>query len=165
MKQGTGLKTARSILLTVLSLSLLGSGLMGCTDSNNQKAAKENSAKTHPSDKKGVSFTNLEDGQTLKLPATVKFEAHGMKTAQAGKGDLSEKNAGHHHIIIDKGPVAQGEKIPSDKHHRHFGGGETQAQLKDLEPGKHQLTLQFADGVHRSYGKKWSDTITVHVKE
>jgi hypothetical protein len=33
-----------------------------------------------------------------------------------------------------------------------------------LTPGKHTLTLQFADFAHKSYGEKWSQTIEVEVK-
>jgi hypothetical protein len=29
---------------------------------------------------------------------------------------------------------------------------------------RHTLTLQFADGAHRSYGPKWAATLTVNVK-
>jgi Domain of unknown function (DUF4399) len=33
-----------------------------------------------------------------------------------------------------------------------------------LTPGKHVLTLQFADGIHRSYGGQMASTINVTVK-
>jgi len=52
--------------------------------------------------------------------------------------------------------------VPTDAKHLHFGKGETQAQVT-LPPGRHTLTLQFADGAHRSYGPKWAATVRVNV--
>jgi hypothetical protein len=52
--------------------------------------------------------------------------------------------------------------IPTDDTHRHFGKGDTEAVL-DLPPGNYKLTLQFADGLHRSYGKDLSATINIKV--
>ena len=40
--------------------------------------------------------------------------------------------------------------------------GQTEAVL-DLPPGDYKLTLQFADGLHRSYGKDLSATINIKV--
>ncbi|MCA9543181.1 MAG: DUF4399 domain-containing protein, partial [Myxococcales bacterium] len=68
-----------------------------------------------------------------------------------------------HHIIIDGEGVAQGQVVPKDDKHIHFGGGQTETEL-ELTPGKHTLTMQFADGAHMSYGPKMSQTITVEVK-
>ena len=53
--------------------------------------------------------------------------------------------------------------IPKDETHLHYGDGATKATVK-LPPGKHQLTMQFADGAHRSYGPAWAATITVEVE-
>jgi len=52
--------------------------------------------------------------------------------------------------------------VPFDDKDLHFGKGQTEAQVT-LPPGRHTLTLQIADGAHRSYGPKWSTTITVNV--
>ena len=49
-----------------------------------------------------------------------------------------------------------------DRTHIHFGGGQTEADV-ELTPGEHTLTLQFANGMHQSYGADWSKTITVTV--
>jgi hypothetical protein len=51
-----------------------------------------------------------------------------------------------------------------DSVHIHFGRGQTEKELS-LPAGKHKLTLQFADGLHRSYGSKLASTITVTVKK
>ena len=42
----------------------------------------------------------------------------------------------------------------------HFGKGLTEASIK-LAPGDYKLTMQFADGLHCSYGKKWAATISI----
>src|SRR5437868_2045287 len=97
-----------------------------------------------------VSFENLKDGDTVTSPFTVKMSVEGMKVEPAGT-DINSKTAGHHHLIVDGGPLKKGEVIPVDATHLHFGKGQVTTELS-LSPGEHTLTLQFADGTHRSFG-------------
>jgi hypothetical protein len=107
-----------------------------------------------------VYFIEPKDGATVSSPVHVKFGVEGMKVAPAGTmGD----NSGHHHLLIDGGPVQKGLVIPADDKSIHFGKGQTETDVK-LPPGDHTLTMQFADGAHRSYGPEMSQTIKVHVK-
>lgn len=108
----------------------------------------------------GVYFENLEDGQEVGTSVLVKMGVSGMEIKPAGE---IVKGTGHHHIIIDGGPIKTGEVVPADKTHIHFGKGQTETTL-ELEPGQYTLTLQFANGVHQSYGPDWSKTITITVK-
>ncbi len=107
-----------------------------------------------------VFFVAPADGATVSSPFTVKFGLTGMEVKPAGE---LIPNTGHHHVIINGGPVKQGEGIPMDETHRHFGKGQTETELT-LAPGTYKLTLQFADGAHQSYGPALSKTITVTVK-
>lgn len=59
--------------------------------------------------------------------------------------------------------MPEGDAIPFDDTHLHFGKGQEAADVQ-LAPGKHTLTVQFADALHRSYGEAWRSTITVNVK-
>ncbi|MDQ7728939.1 DUF4399 domain-containing protein [Halomonas sp. SpR8] len=111
--------------------------------------------------KEGVDFVTPEDGAELSNPIQVEMGVSGMQIEPAG---TMEEGTGHHHLIVDGGPIAEGEVIPADDTHIHFGGGQTSYELT-LPPGEHTLTLQFADGAHRSYGADWSSTITVDVVE
>ena len=111
-----------------------------------------------------VSFTNLKDG--VKVPQTflVKFGVEGMKVVPAGQA-LDDKTCGHHHIIVDspKGYIDEGVVVHADEKHIHFGKGQTETKLT-LSPGKHKLSLQFADGAHKSYGKSLATSIHVEVQ-
>lgn len=109
-----------------------------------------------------VYFITPKNGQTVPTQFKVKFGLKGMKVRPAGE-DVNEKTSGHHHLIIDSGAIPEGEVIPSDATHLHFGKGQTETEVT-LTPGKHKLTMQFADGAHRSYGEKMSATIEVTVK-
>jgi hypothetical protein len=109
-----------------------------------------------------VWFISPKDGATVKSPFKVKFGVKGLKVRPAGEA-ADEKTSGHHHLIIDGQPVAEGEVVPNDETHKHFGKGQKETEVT-LQPGDHTLTLQFADGAHRSYGEKMSQTIHVHVK-
>ena len=82
---------------------------------------------------------------------------HGVRRAGP---DVS--GSGHHHILIDSGQMKAGEVVPSDATHLHFGKGQTSAVVP-LSPGKHKLTLQLADGLHRSYGPALSASIAIYV--
>jgi hypothetical protein len=53
--------------------------------------------------------------------------------------------------------------VGADATHIHFGKGQEETEL-ELEPGEYTLTLQFADGFHRSYGEKMSTTIKITVE-
>ena len=108
----------------------------------------------------GVDFIQPKNGETVSQTFVVKFAVKGMKIAPAG--DMSA-DTGHHHLLIDTPDVPEGTVIPMDDQHRHFGKGQTETEIT-LAPGRHRLTMQFADGAHRSYGEKFRKTIEVNVK-
>jgi|SRR5579859_5220397 len=108
-----------------------------------------------------VYFKNLKNGETVKSPFKVDMGVEGEKIDTAG---AIVAGSGHHHLLIDAGDsIPAGTVVPKDEHHLHFGKGQTSTEVT-LPPGTHVLTLQFADGIHRSYGGKLATTITVTVK-
>ncbi len=114
----------------------------------------------HAQSQARVYFVEPKDGATVTSPVHVKFGVDGMKIAPAG---TMTEGTGHHHLVIDGGPVPKGTVVPADDH-IHYGKGQTETDVK-LPPGDHTLTMQFADGAHRSYGPEMASTITVHVKQ
>ena len=116
----------------------------------------------HPAFASKVYFENLKDGATLKNPVIINMGVDGMKIRPAGQ-DANDKTTGHHHLIIDGGPIKAGDVIPTDAKHLHFGKGQTSTEL-NLPPGEHTLTLQFADGAHRSYGPGMATTVKIKVE-
>lgn len=110
--------------------------------------------------KQRVFFKNLKDGQVVASPVAVEMGVEGMTVGKAGE---IKEGEGHHHIIVDGAAVTTGEAVTKDDTHIHFGAGQTEASVP-LTPGKHTLTLQFADGAHRSFGPDLSSTVTVEVK-
>lgn len=107
-----------------------------------------------------VDFANLRDGDTVTSPFVVRFVVKDMEVVPAGE---VKPGTGHHHILIDIPAVADNSVIPADAQHKHFGKGQTETELT-LPPGEHTLSLQFADGLHRSYGEAYRKTIRVTVK-
>jgi hypothetical protein len=114
---------------------------------------------TAPADAK-VMFTAPKNGETVPQKFKVKFAVKNLKVEKAG---VAKSGAGHHHLIIDGTGEPSGSVVPKDATHMHFGDGQTETEIT-LPPGKHTLTLQFADGAHMSYGPALSQTITVNVK-
>lgn len=81
----------------------------------------------------------------------------------APKGVVSP-DAGHHHLLVDTELPPEGEKIPSDRNHLHFGAGETEARI-ELPPGKHTLQLLLGDHDHVPHDPPvYSKKITITVK-
>jgi len=108
-----------------------------------------------------VFFANLKDGQIVTSPLTIEFGVEGMEVVPAG---AVTENTGHHHLLIDHDFSPAGMVVPpADSTMLHFGKGQLSTTI-NLAPGKHKLTMQFANGVHMSYGEKMSSTITVSVE-
>jgi hypothetical protein len=118
-------------------------------------------AKQAPSGPPSVSFTEPIDGAAVSGKFQVKFAVSGMEVKPAG--DMTP-NTGHFHLLINKPGVKQGESIAFlDQQEIHFSQGQTETPLF-LLPGRHQLTVQFANGAHESYGVAMSRTINITVK-
>lgn len=127
-----------------------------------QPASGDKAAKA-PKEGEGVYFAMPNEGSKVTETFTVAMGVNGKKVAPAGT-DVPNKGLGHHHVIIDGKPVPAGQPVPADATHIHFGKGQKETTLT-LAPGKHTLTLQFADGAHVSYGPEWSKTINVDVQK
>lgn len=107
-----------------------------------------------------VYFKNIADGDVVSSPVKIEMGCEGMEVIAAGP---IKKGTGHHHILINKGFMEVGEVIPMDATHLHYGKGQTEATL-ELEPGTYQLTMQFANGVHESFGEQMSSSISITVE-
>lgn len=107
-----------------------------------------------------VFFANLQDGDTVTSPFLVEFGIEGMAVEPAGEVN---EGKGHHHIIINGDYISAGGTVPADSVNIHYGAGQTSDSL-DLLPGNYQLTMQFADGYHRSYGEQMAASISVVVQ-
>jgi hypothetical protein len=135
----------------------------------NTNAPAEPPAMTAPADKSDVKgavkmakvmILEPKDGATVSKKFKIKFGLEGMTIANAG---TMTPGTGHHHLIVDGAAIPKGQPVPTDAKHVHFGKGQTETEMT-LPPGKHTLTLQFADGAHLSYGEMMSQTIHITVK-
>jgi hypothetical protein len=109
-----------------------------------------------------VFFIAPKNGDTVPTTFKVQFGANNL-TVKPALEDIENKNAGHHHVLVNLDSIADGQAIPFTEQHIHFGKGQTEAEIT-LKPGTYKLTLQFANGAHVSYGQRLSQTISVTVK-
>jgi hypothetical protein len=109
-----------------------------------------------------VKFLSPTDGAKVPTTFAIKMGIEGMAVRPAGE-DAKEKTSGHHHILVDGNPLPIGAMVPKTEKHIHYGKGQTETELS-LSPGQHTLTLQLADGAHRSYGPSLSHTINITVE-
>lgn len=116
-----------------------------------------------------VFFKNLSEGQEITLPFVVEFGVEGMEVEPAQGVNA---NKGHHHLFVDQGAVPANTMVPMGKEgegYYHFGKGQILDTLSIekypmLSKGSHKLRLQFANGLHMSYGPAMSAEVTVNVK-
>lgn len=108
----------------------------------------------------GVSFLNIVGGSKITSPFSLEMGVEGMIVEPKG---TPREGYGHHHLLINDDFAPAGTVIVADETHIHYGGGQTSDSVA-LDPGTYKLTLQFADGMHVSYGENWSKTITVNVQ-
>ena len=92
-----------------------------------------------------VYFIAPADGARVTAPFVVRFGLSGMGVAPAG---IQVEHTGHHHLLVDV-PVLppEGQPLPNDAQHLHFGKGQTETTLT-LPPGKHTLLLVLGDSLH-----------------
>jgi Domain of unknown function (DUF4399) len=138
------------LLMAALAALVLGAGV----------AAQV--AKTKSADGAKVYIIAPKNGAKVTSPFTVQFGVKGMGIAPAG---VTNANTGHHHLLVDVAEMPDmNAPLPNNEHIRHFGGGQTEADLT-LPPGKHTLQLLFADAAHIPHDKPlMSEKITVTVK-
>lgn len=92
----------------------------------------------------------------------VRMGARGIGISPA---NITKPNTGHHHLIIDAPLPPFDRDIPNDRHHLHFGGGQTEARIT-LPPGRHTLQLLLGDKDHIPHNPPlYSKRITVIVPE
>jgi len=107
-----------------------------------------------------VFFANLSDGDTVSNPVYIEYGVEGMEVRPAGE---IVEGTGHHHLLIGNAFLAKGEVVPADSVNIHYGGGQT-SDTVTLPMGEVRLGMQFANGVHASYGRDMSASIKVFVK-
>ncbi|WP_136659211.1 DUF4399 domain-containing protein [Nitratireductor sp. XY-223] len=124
---------------------------------------------TPSADEAEVYFINLNNGDAVQSPVLIQFGLSGMGIAPAG---IDKPNTGHHHLLIDRPPLGQGEDgteeldyaLPADENHIHYGGGQTEATI-ELAPGAHTLQLVLGDRNHIPHAKPvTSQVITITVE-
>ncbi|MBN1240034.1 MAG: DUF4399 domain-containing protein [Gammaproteobacteria bacterium] len=128
----------------------------------NEPAAAPQFERTPAPDGAAVYIIEPEDGATVSNPVRVVFGLKGFGVVPAG---IERADAGHHHLLVDTEPPPFDAPIPSDDRHRHFGLGQTEAELT-LPPGEHRLQLLLGDHLHVPHDPPlMSEPITIHVTE
>lgn len=104
-----------------------------------------------------VGFTSPLDGARIAGPIDLAMVAEGVEIEEAG---AVRDGAGHLHVTTTGTCVAEGDAIPKDADHVHFGSGQLEDALY-LRAGTYELCLQVGDGAH--VAQPITDTITVTV--
>ena len=149
--------------LSVAFLSLLIYSCSSPNKSTEQSAPVDDQtviAEKPMADSAYVFFKHPADGATVPSPVYIEMGVSGMQVEPAG---AVKEGFGHHHILINQTSWPEGTVIPMSDSTIHYGKGQTDTTL-ELEPGEYTISLQFANGVHASYGEKMAASITVTVE-
>lgn len=150
----------KSIFAAVLAVGVFACNQPATEEHQEEQEVKQEAEATPEEPSGEVFFVNLEDGATVTSPVVVQMGVKDMQVEPAGE---DKPGFGHHHIIIDGAYLPAGELVPMNETNIHYGKGQT-ADTLELSAGEHTLTLQFANGLHQSYGEALSKTITVTVE-
>ena len=126
--------------------------------------AADASHEGHPMGK--VFFVEPKDGATLSSKQLAKFvfgnENYTIAAVPQGEVKEVRPNMGHFHLGVDKECVAAGQEIVrGTPDWIHFGDGKNQIEMQ-LTPGKHTLSVQVGDDLHRGVvGLCQTITVTV----
>ena len=93
-------------ILYVLSILFF----ISCTKSNDEQSV-------------GVSFINVQNGDTLTSPFLLQMGVEGMTLEPKGEPNPGH---GHHHLIVNGGPIDAGLIIIADDNNIHYGGGQSE---------------------------------------
>ena len=150
----------KKITFSTLIIAFLA--LQSCSPSKKSEEASEteNVAVETPKEEASVYFISPADGDTVSTTFRVEMGLKGMQVQPAGEVN---EGFGHHHILVNQTSWPEGEVIPPSDTTVHYGKGQTETDFT-LEPGNYTLSLQFADGVHRSYGENLAASINITVQ-
>ena len=115
-----------------------------------------------------VFFVEPQDGATVKSPVKLRFGLEGYELAPVPEGTITPAQVragmGHHHVGVEMDCLPPGtEIVKGTPSWVHFGTGATEMDIQ-LEPGKHKLTLQVGDDLHRTI-EGLCQTITISVQK
>ena len=147
----------KRVFLSIFLMAAVVLGACGGGEDADAPALEGSPAESTPD--ASVSFASPEDGDEVANPVKVQMEAEGVTIEPASAG--VHPNAGHFHIMVDTECMQEGQVIPNDDSHRHFGMAQTEAELT-LPPGEHNLCLQVGDANHVAL--PLTDTIQITVR-
>jgi Domain of unknown function (DUF4399)/Family of unknown function (DUF6130) len=145
--------TARALLAAALMAgTAAGAGAQGAS------TAKKANAKPR------VFFVEPKNGASVTSPVHMKFGVANYEIAAVPAGDVKESRpaVGHYHIGVDTTCLPPGTVIPKASPWVHFGDGKSEFDLQ-LPPGKHKITLQLGDDLHKTIAGLCT-TITLNIK-
>ena len=110
-----------------------------------------------------VFFVQPQDGATVTSPVKLEFGSENFTIAAVPQPAPTETRPalGHYHVGVDTDCLPTGTAIPRATPWVHFGDGKNVIDMQ-LPPGRHRLTLQVGDDLHRTIEGLCS-TITVNV--
>lgn len=105
-----------------------------------------------------VWFISPVDGEVVEGPhVMVRLGVSGVEITSA---DIHDPGTGHHHLFVDTDVTPLQDTIPSGVSGiLHMGQGQTEFEVRDLQPGMHRLIAVIADFAHIPLDPPAMDTV------
>lgn len=112
-----------------------------------------------------VAFVSPPDGVTVAGPTVDVHLAFGNFDIVPA-GGVVKPGEGHAHILIDRDPADEGQKLPTDQPNIvHLGKPPFAQRAIDLGLGEHRLVAQLGDSAHAALGGPSIAEVTINVVE
>ena len=145
-------------LTRAASLMLMVALATGCGEgSREEETGDEESAPLM-----AVRLVEPADGAVIDgSSVSVVLEVEGLDIVPAG---TIQPRSGHHHLLVNSDLTPAGQPIPATPGVQiHLGGGQTNYDLTDLEPGEYTIIAVVGDAAHVPLDPPVVDTVTFTV--
>ncbi len=121
----------------------------------------ERGAQDSPTTEPSIRLETPADGARVGPDSVrVTLTAAGVEIVPAGTGG---DGTGHHHLLLNVDPPAQGQPVPTRAGYTHLGKAQTEHWLTELEPGEYRLIALLGDASHFPHDPPIADTVTFTV--
>lgn len=148
----------RSLIAAVL-LALAATACTGASASEPEPAEADVPASEYE-DFDGPTFISPELGDVVS--GTVDVEIDPGSVDPTGETTAMDYK-GRFHVLVDQGCAENGDPMPVGEEGHHSAELDETTVSLDLEPGAHELCLQFANGYDVAFYS--TDTITIRVED
>ncbi len=149
-------------LTRAASLMLMVALATGCGEGSREEEPDSGTGGEESALSMTVRLAEPADGAVIEgSSVSIVLEVEGLEIVPAG---TVQPRSGHHHLLVNTDLTPAGQPIPATPGVQiHLGGGQTDYDLTDLEPGEYTVIAVVGDAAHVPLDPPVVDTVTFTV--